>query len=164
MFMLMFYFIGINATDLFTLKEIDNQGRVQYHRNKTGRLYSIKVEPEASAIINKYRGKNNLLNCLDKYKDYKDYLHHMNNSLKTLGKTFKLGVGWTGDAIESDLTSYWARHTWATIAYQLDIPHEVIGQAMGHAESDTTDIYIRYDNTKADDANRKVIDYVLNKK
>lgn len=162
MFMLMFYLIGINAIDLFSLKSenLTSGGRIQYHRAKTNRLYDIKVEPEALELINKYRGKKYLLNPLDSYKDYKDYLHHMNDALKTIGKTYKLGVGWTGDSLFPDISSYWSRHTWATIAYQIDIPHDVIGQALGHAESDTTDIYIRYDNTKVDRANRKVIDYL----
>jgi integrase len=162
MFMLMFYLIGINAIDLFSLKaeNLTSGGRIQYHRAKTNRLYDIKVEPEALELINKYKGKKYLLNPLDSYKDYKDYLHHMNDALKTVGKKYKLGVGWTGDSLFSDISSYWSRHTWATIAYQLDIPHDVIGQALGHAESDTTDIYIRYDNTKVDRANRKVIDYL----
>jgi integrase len=161
LFILMFYLCGINAVDLFTIGSIDNQGRITYHRHKTGRLYSIKVEPEAMEIINKYRGNKNLLNCLDTYKDYKDYLHHFNNALGKLGKVNRLGIGWTGEPIQEGLTSYWARHTWATIAYELDIPHDIIGQALGHAESDTTDIYIRYNNKKIDEANRKVIDYVL---
>lgn len=143
----------------FSLKSenLTSGGRIQYHRAKTNRLYDIKVEPEALELINKYRGKKYLLNPLDKYKDY---LHHMNDALKTLGRVYKLGIGWTGDSLFSDISSYWSRHTWATIAYQIDIPHDVIGQALGHAESDTTDIYIRYDNTKVDRANRQVIDYI----
>lgn len=165
MFMLMFYLIGINAADLFTLKRENfiSGGRIQYNRAKTNRLYDIKVEKEALDIIEKYKGEKFLLSPLDKYKDYKDYLHHMNDALKTIGRKYKLGVGWTGDPLFPEISSYWARHTWATIAYELDIPHETIGQALGHAESDTTDIYIRYDRTKVDRANRKVIDYLNDK-
>lgn len=59
------------------------------------------------------------------------------------------------------LTTYWARHTWATIASELDIPIETIGLALGHkVGSSVTNIYIRYNPAKIDDANRKVIDYV----
>jgi integrase len=61
-----------------------------------------------------------------------------------------------------DITSYWARHTWATIASQLDIPKDVISRALGHSFGvKTTDIYIKFDDTKIDEANRRVIDYVL---
>ena len=73
MFKLMFMLIGINGIDLFNLKKIED-GRITYHRAKTHRLYSIKVEPEALEIINKYRGKGWLLCLHDKYQNHQDYL------------------------------------------------------------------------------------------
>ncbi len=66
MFMLGFYLIGINLSDLLELPaDCIKRGRIQYRRNKTGRLYDIKVEPEAMEIIKKYKGKNHLLCILD---------------------------------------------------------------------------------------------------
>lgn len=63
------------------------------------------------------------------------------------------------------LTSYWARHTWATMASEIDIPNETISAALGHSITNkTTAIYIDYNMSKVDSANRKVIDYVLGKK
>ena len=62
------------------------------------------------------------------------------------------------------LSSYWARHTWASIAAGLDIPKETIAAALGHSASSVTDIYIKFDKKKIDEANRKVIDYVFDKK
>ena len=61
------------------------------------------------------------------------------------------------------LSIYWARHTWATIASELDIPKETIAKALGHGGSSVTDIYIDFDMRKVDEANRKVIDYVNGK-
>jgi integrase len=58
------------------------------------------------------------------------------------------------------LTIYWMRHTWATLAAELDIPKETIAAALGHGGNDVTDIYIRFDQRKVDKANRQVIDYV----
>lgn len=163
MFMLMFYLIGINAADLFTLPNdaINEQGRIVYHRAKTGKLYSIKVEPEALAIINRYKGKKYLISPLDRYKSYKDYIHHMNDALKTIGKTWRLGVGWSGDAICPSLTGYWSRHTWATIAFSIGIPKDIISLSLGHSFGlSVTDIYISYSNSQIDEANRKVLDFV----
>ena len=60
-----------------------------------------------------------------------------------------------------NLTTYWARHTWATIAASLDIPKETIAAALGHGGNTVTDIYIDFDQRKVDEANRKVIDWVL---
>lgn len=165
MFMLMFYLIGVNAADLFNAKHSALvNGRFEYKRAKTGKLYSIKVEPEAQAIIEKYKGKDYLLNIMDEYGNYKDFLHRMGIGLKQIGETERKGLGGkkSRNPLFPDLSSYWARHTWATVAAELDVPKEVIAHALGHswANSTTTDIYIRFDMRKVDKANRKVIDYV----
>lgn len=161
-FMLMFYLRGINMIDLAGLTKIDN-GRVEFRRAKTGRLYSIKIEPEAEAIINKYRGKNFLLNINERYSNYKNYLHRMNRNLKEFGYT---RVGKRGKKDKEGafpfLSTYYTRHTWATLAAYLEIPKETIAAALGHGKKDVTDIYISFDQNKIDEANRRVIDY-LNK-
>ena len=160
MFLLMVYLIGINAADLFTLSHADyHDGRIHYRRSKTGGLYSIKVESEAQAIIARYRGISHLLCPLDRYKDYRDYLHHLNDALKHIGQTYRNGVGWSGDALFPSLSSYWSRHTWATIAASLDIPLDIISLALGHSFGNkVTQIYVEWSHTKVDEANRKVID------
>lgn len=163
-FMLMFYMIGINAIDLFHAKESDVvDGRLEYKRSKTGKLYSVLIQPEAQAIIDKYKGKNYLINVLDEYKNYKDFLHRMGDALKDIGPMERKGLG--GKKIRQplfkDISSYWARHTWATIAASLDIPKEVISAGLGHEiGSSITSIYIDFNMKKVDDANRAVIDYV----
>jgi len=163
MFMLMFYLIGINAADLFALPvdAINKQGRIVYHRAKTNRLYSIKVEPEALEIIKRHRGTSHLLSPLDRYKSYKDYMHHMNKSLKTIGMQWQAGIGWGGQSINADLTSYWSRHTWATIAFKAGVPKDIISLSLGHSFGlSVTDVYIDYSNAQIDIANRKVLDYI----
>lgn len=163
-FMLMFYMIGINAIDLFHAKESDVVDcRLEYKRSKTGKLYSVLIQPEAQAIIDKYKGKKYLLNVLDEYKNYKDFLHRMGDALKDIGPMERKGLG--GKKIRhplfKDISSYWARHTWATIAASLDIPKEVISAGLGHEiGSSITSIYIDFNIKKVDDANRAVIDYV----
>ena len=166
MFLLMFYLIGINATDLFTARKTDIvDGRLEYRRDKTGRLFSIKIEPEAAEIIERYAGKNYLLSPLDRYASHRDYLHHMNNSLKTLGQTYRTSSKKTGKVICHELSSYWSRHTWATFAAELDIPDPTISLALGHAVAGhrTTAVYIKRDRAKIDSANRRVIDYLKGK-
>lgn len=164
MFMLMFYLIGINAADLFNARKSDVvNGRLEYKRAKTGKLYSVLIEPEAWEIIRKYEGKDYLLDIMDNYANYKDFLHRMNDSLRKIGKMERAGRG--GKKVRTplfpDISSYWSRHTWATIAAGLDIPKETISEALGHSiGSEVTSIYIRFDRKKVDAANRKVIDYV----
>lgn len=170
-FMLVFYLIGINMIDLCNLTEI-RDGRIEYDRSKTKRKYSIKVPPEAMTIIEKYRGKNYLLDVKDRYINYKDFVHRMNENLQKIGF-----LEWTANNAKDqknvkrnkkvhhpffpDLTVYWARHTWATIASnKCKISSEDIALALGHGKKTTTDIYIDYDLKRIDRANRKVLKYI----
>lgn len=168
-FFLIFYLIGINAVDLFSIKEIIN-GRVDYIRSKTGKPYSIKVEPEAMAIIERYRGDKHLLSFADEYSDHRTWLNRTNKSLRDVGPVDilprKNGRPGKKDkhGLFPHISTYWARHTWATIAAELDVPKETIAAALGHGGKTVTDIYINFDARKIDEANRRVIDYVLYKK
>ena len=87
----------------------------------------------------------------------------MNKALKQMGPYERVGRG--GKKIRHplfpEITSYWARHSWATIAASLDIPKDTIAHALGHGGNTVTDIYIDFDQTKVDEANRKVLDWVL---
>lgn len=162
MFKLIFFLIGVNIVDLCNLKEVKD-GRIEYYRAKTNRLYSVKVEPEAMEIIMKYRGKVHLLDILDRYSNYRDYAKRLNGALQRIGNTT---TGKHGKKVLNplfpDITTYWARHSWATIAASLDIPKETISAALGHEiGSRITSIYIDFDQRKVDEANRKVLDYVL---
>lgn len=165
MFKLIFLLVGINSVDLHGLKSITKDGRIEYTRAKTGRLYSIKVEPEAMEIINKYRGKNGLLCIADRWSDSRNFRHQCNKALQRIGHIERKGRG--GKKIISSefegVTTYFARHSWATIAYNdLQIPKDIIAQALGHSGSESvTDIYLDKDPRLVDDANRRVLDWVL---
>ena len=143
--------------------DLVTEGRIEYNRSKTKRLYSIKVEPEAMAIIEKYRGKGRLLDILDRYGNHKDYVKRLNGNLQRIGVVKREGRGGKKvlNPLFPTLTTYWARHTWATIAASLDIPKETIAAALGHGGNTVTDIYIDFDRKKVDDANRRVMDWVL---
>lgn len=155
MFMLMFFLIGINAVDLFALAGVTTEGRVEYRRAKTHRLYSIRVEPEAMEIIGRYRGRSRLLSVADEYRDYHNFIHRQSLVLRS----YKAADG--SPLFPDGISSYWARHTWATFAAELDIPKETIAAALGHSSGSVTDVYIRFNRDKIDEANRRVIDYAL---
>lgn len=162
MFKLMFMLIGINSIDLAHLKELKD-GRVEFHRSKTNRWYSIKVEPEAMEIIKRYKGQNWLVDILDHWRNHKDYTLKLNSVLKRIGEVKRVGLG--GKKIYKPLfpniSTYWARHSWATIAASLDIPKDTIAHALGHGNNTVTDIYIDFDQKKVDEANRRVLDWVF---
>lgn len=166
LWILSFYLCGANAVDLLTFKSGDID-RFSGRRRKTGQPYDIPVTEEIRAIIDRWKGKEYLLCPMDTNKNYKNFLRNWNDGLRNIGRGYKPGVGYSvsvEDAPFAGLTTYWARHTWATIAARLDIPKEVIAKCLTHSWSSTvTDTYIDFDWSKVDDAVRKVIDYV-NKK
>lgn len=166
-FMLSFYLIGINLTDLLHLKPSDiSNGRLVYKRAKTGKIYSIKLENEAMELIDRYRGKKYLLNFRDN-ASYSSLSSRINKNLKQLGETTFINKKGKKEikARYPKLSTYWARHTWATLAAQLDIPKETIAAALGHEMGNsTTAIYINFDQKKVDVANRQVIDFLCSKK
>ena len=166
-FMLSFYLIGINISDLLFLPKTSlKNGRIIYKRNKTGKLYDIKVEPEAMEIIarHKSRKKDRLLSFLEEGDATitNTFANNLTRHLRTIGEKERHSYYVTVHPIEEGITSYWSRHTWATMASELDIPMEVIGRSLGHSlwDNAVTSTYIKYDTKKIDEANRKVIDYL----
>ena len=150
-FVLSFCLCGINVADLCGLKEMAD-GRIDYTRAKTHKPYSVRVEPEAHDIISRYSGKKHLLNILDTNQDYRSFYSHLNKALHQIGVITCIGK----------LTTYHARHSWATIGISLDIPKETIAAGLGHDMGNRmTAIYIDYDMTKVDVANRQILDYVF---
>lgn len=141
-FMLSFYMMGINMADLILLDVYTN--RVSYRRQKTGKLYEFALQPEAKALLY-------VLDWVKHYKNAHSLIIMMNRNLDSIGSL--IGV--------ENLTTYDARYTWANIAAELDIPKETIAQALGHTRPTVTDVYITFDRSKVDRANRAVIEYVM---
>ena len=163
MMKLSFMLLGINTIDLYNLKEI-KKGRIEYDRSKTGGQFSIKIEPEAMEIIKKYKGINGLLCIADRWGDHRNFRHQLNAAIKRIGKAQGKGKkDKECDGPFAEVTSYWMRHTWGTIAYELGISDDTISQALGHQGSGArvTEVYIRRNMDKVDEANRRVLDWVL---
>jgi integrase len=145
-FLIMLCLIGINSKDLYNIRQLPAD-RFEYRRAKTGRKYSIRVEPELIPIISKYT---------DIQKHYCDHLNFqkaVNKGLKEISEA----RGWRR------VTSNWARHTWATIARNdCGIDKDTISRALGHSSGENvTDAYIRYSFEVIDRANRMVLDKVF---
>ena len=67
------------------------------------------------------------------------------------------------DKLIPGCSSYYARHSCATIAAEIDIPLDTIANMLGHTDTSrrVTLVYVDFNLNKVDQANRKVIDYVL---
>ena len=164
LFVLIFLLIGINAKDLFGLTPNSyKDGRISYRRAKTGKLYSIKVEPEAAAIIERYGGsKKHIVSLFDAYPRHSSLVDRINYDLKSISADGLVRHGAGRVPVEPRLSTYWARHSWATYAAELDIPRDTISECLGHKYGhDITGVYIKFSRDKIDAANRRVIDYAL---
>lgn len=147
-FKLMFCLCGLNLKDLVRLtdKDIIN-GRIETFRAKTNTRISIKLEPEALELIKRLRKGERLIGKALSHKSYDSFIGLMNKRLSL---------------ISPELTTYYARHTWATLAFDLDIPDHVIAMGLSHSYQarNTNMFYINNDYKKLDVANRKILDYV----
>ena len=150
-FLLSFYAIGINPVDLYGLEGLPG-GRLRYVRRKTSKFYDIGVQPEFAEICARFKGDAHLLNFADRYRNYDTFINFYRKKLRRIGKAICV----------PDITFYWARYTWATLAYEIGVPRDSISQALGHsfAGSAVTSVYIDYDYKKVDEANRRVLDHV----
>jgi site-specific recombinase XerD len=168
LFFLSFFLIGMNFKDLlYGSKKGIRHGRWVYNRFKTDKPYSIFLFPEALAILDKYKGDKLLLNILElkpKEQDsrttavHKDIISQTN---KYISEIFNDGK--EDDEEKPKISTYWGRHTWATLAAKLKVSKDIIAEALGHSET-TTDIYTEYDLEEIDKANRKVISSVVDLK
>ena len=177
-FFLIFFLIGINIKDLLLAKKSQVvNGRLNYVREKTGKKYSVKIEPEAQKIIDKYRGKGEyLLEAMDHCQHYNSFARQINKALKNIGEK-RIEIVDTSDELFGEkservvidslipnIGTYYARHTWATLAYEIGISTDIVSQALGHSAANrTTLVYIKFDQEKVDCANRQVIDFLFNK-
>ena len=160
-FKLCFCLVGINLIDLLAAAPLPaGSDRLVYRRSKTGKMYDIKVEPEALELIKQYAGREHLVCWGEGRKSYRTFLMQLDRALKMIGNTDE-STGKLTPAFPN-LSSYVARHSWATIAAELDVPMDVISHALGHGMGNrTTAIYIDFDQRKVDAANRQVLDWVF---
>ncbi|MCE8573556.1 integrase [Bacteroides fragilis] len=56
--------------------------------------------------------------------------------------------------------TYTARHTWATLAYYLEVHPGIISEAMGHSSIKVTETYLKpFNIKKLDETNKSIIKY-----
>ena len=158
MFVFSFCTRGMAFVDMVFLKRGNLRGGIiSYTRRKTGRTLSVRMEPVVQRIVERYADGASVylfpvVTAEDGWRAYAQYeagLGRYNRYLKRISVMLGLGV---------PLSSYVARHSWATSARDCGIPVSVIGSALGHASERTTLIYLdSLDDSVVDRANREVI-------
>lgn len=155
-FKISLYLCGINTCDIYALSAIAD-GRITYNRNKTkGKrkdhsLTSVAWPHELDDVLVRHRGScGKLFNFCARYSTPANYNKAVGKGLRSIKK--KLGLPM--------LQFYCARHTFATLARDLDVSFDNISLALVHSRRTVTDIYIKPDFSKNDTTSRTVIDAV----
>ena len=163
MFLFSFYLRGMAFVDMAFLKKSDLKcGLVSYNRRKTHQNLNIEWIKPMQAIIDKYAEQTKdspyILPILtgketSPYTQYRKVEYNTNYNLKKIGKMIGLKI---------PLTTYVARHTWASIALHMNIPIATISEGMGHNSYKTTQIYLEsIDVATINEANRRIIRKIL---
>jgi integrase/recombinase XerD len=134
--------MGMPFVDVYCLRKSQiRNGVLNYCRHKTGQMVSVVIEKNMKAIISRYARPDSdfvfpLKQNPDKFVDnvYRHTLYKYNKQLKRIAD--KAGIN-------ENLSSYVARHTWASMAFRENIPLPTISQALGHSSTATTLIYIK---------------------
>lgn len=157
MFLLSFYLRGMSFIDMAFLRKSDlSNSYLTYCRRKTGQRLTVKWTKEMQMILDKYPvNKSDYLlpiiksPCKNERSVYRNTCYNINHNLKIIARLA---------GIETRLTMYVARHSWASAAKTKGIPVRVISEGMGHDSETTTRIYLAsLDTSVVDRANSRIL-------
>ena len=169
---LMFQFGGMSFADLAHLeKSALDQSVLRYNRIKTKTPMSVEVLDTARGMINQHRNNQEPIpDCPDylfdilcgnkkrkderAYREYQSALRRFNNRLKDLARALRLN---------SPVSSYTLRHSWATTAKYRGVPIEMISESLGHKSIKTTQIYLKgFELRERTEVNKGNLSYIRN--
>ena len=164
LFLFSYFTAGMNFGDIARLRYKDIvKGRVNYSRHKTQKLLSFQLVPNALQIIEKYSRANHaqedyIFPILDRsehktaqqiFNRLHKVLRKVNRELKTLGEQIGLKM---------PLTTYVARHTYATVLKRSGVSVALISESLGHSDLSTTQIYLdSFENSQIDAAMQNLL-------
>ncbi len=163
-FLFSYYNRGMNFIDIALLKWKDVQnGRLNYRRMKTKELFSMEILAPAMTILKHYKPttfKNDEsyvfpifleqhVGATTMHNRRTKMLRQVNADLKDICKLAK---------IKTVLTTYVARHTYATVMKKSGISVSIIKEAMGHDSEETTQTYLEsFENKIIDEASKAIL-------
>ena len=169
---LMFQFCGMSFADLAHLeKSALDQSVLRYNRIKTKTPMGVEVLDTARGMINQLRSNQEPIpDCPDylfdilcgnkkrkderAYREYQSALRRFNNCLKDLARALRLN---------SPVSSYTLRHSWATTAKYRGVPIEMISESLGHKSIKTTQIYLKgFELRERTEVNKGNLSYIRN--
>lgn len=157
-FTLLFLLRGMPFIDLARLRKCDLYGDTLIYKEAMRLIkqlanrnpqspYLLSILPSNSKLQN-----GNCFGSKEEYRLYQAILRGFNRRLNELSRRMNLG---------EKLSSYTARHTWATTAYQKKCATGVICNALGHSSIKVTETYLKaFEQKEIDRTNRMIISYI----
>lgn len=158
-FRLSFCLMGMNSADLYYADRLKNN-TIIYDRMKTKDRrrdkaeIQVKITDYIKPLIEKYKGKERVFNFYERFTTMESFNRAINIGLKEVGK--ELGI--------DKLQFYAARHSMATIAVNdVGISKYIVNDMLNHTDQSLkiTELYIKKDFSHINEANVKLLDYVL---
>lgn len=161
MFLFSFYTRGMAYIDIAHLRKSNIQGGfIRYARKKTKQMLTVRIEECMQTIIDRYADAVSNLpyvfpileseDCVTCFHQYRNALRVHNKRLHQISELLGLG---------HNISSYAARHSWATTARNSNVPLSIISAGMGHTSERTTLIYLAsLENSLIDCANKEILD------
>lgn len=141
---------GLNVADLISLKFSDIQnGEISFIRKKTKdrtrdvkRIYAA-ITPEMYSIINKWGNDPKKSVYIFPFLKPGDSAWEHEKKKKNLTKLINKRMKMIGDKLNlGKITTYVARHTYATVLRNEGVPISIISPMLGHSSVTTTEIYL----------------------
>lgn len=158
-FRLSFCLMGMNSADLYYANRLENS-TIIYDRMKTKDRrrdkaeIQVKITDYIKPLVEKYKGKERVFNFSERFATMESFNRAINIGLKEIGK--EIGI--------NRLQFYAARHSMATIAVnEVGVSKYVVNDMLNHTDQSLkiTELYIKKDFSHINDANAKLLDYVL---
>lgn len=154
LFALSFFSRAANPRDIFNLTPANiYNGRLDYTRAKTDKVYSVRIEPELQSLLDKHSDGLRLFSPAAGYRSYYAFLAAQNAALRA--RSTRLGL--------PSVSMYWARHTFASLAFELGYGMDLVAAALGHSlpgGARVTSTYVNIVDKQVDDLARAVYDYI----
>ena len=158
-FRLSFCLMGMNSADLYYADRLEDN-TIIYDRMKTKDRrrdkaeIQVKITDYIKPLVEKYKGKERVFNFSERFTTMDSFNRAINIGLKEVGK--ELGI--------DKLQFYAARHSMATIAVNdVKISKYIVNDMLNHTDQSLriTELYIKKDFNIINEANVKLLDYVL---
>lgn len=164
LFLFSYLSCGINLTDILHIRYADIvDGRLVFNRQKTGKLLSFQLQPAALDILDKYRQQNAHpqdyvfpvlrrsvhITAQQQYGRVQRTNKRINRYLKLIGEHLHLPI---------TLTTYVARHSFATVLKRSGVSTSIISESLGHSSEKITQIYLdSFENSQIDAAMQNLL-------